>query len=233
MTVFALVGSGEYLEPMEPVDRYLIDRLKQPPRVVCLPTAAGKEGEERIAYWSNLGIGHFTRLGASVEALPVIDRESANNKQFADRVARANFIYLSGGRPTYLYDTINNTLVWKAIIAVLERGGILAGCSAGAMIMGKDFFSFNGRKSGFNFIPGSAIIPHFDEIPEARLEKICLQIQPGPTIFGIDGYTALVRSGNQYEIVGKGKVTVIRGEEKICCTSGPLPLSLRPEGPSI
>ena len=229
MTVFALVGSGEYLEPMEPVDRYLMDKLEQPPRVVCLPTAAGNEGEERIAYWSNLGINHFTRLGASVEALSVIDRDSANNEQFADRIAKANFIYLSGGKPTYLYDTLENTLVWKAILTVLERGGILAGCSAGAMIMGKEFFSFNGRRSGFNFIPGAAIIPHFDEIPEVRLERICLQIQPNLTIFGIDGYTALIGSGNQYEVVGKGKVTVIREEEKICCTSGPLPLSLWPE----
>jgi cyanophycinase len=227
--IFALVGSGEYLEPMEPVDRYLIDKLKQPPRVVCLPTAAGNEGEERVAYWSNLGIDHFTHLGASVEALPVIDRESANNKQFAAMIAKANFIYLSGGRPTYLYDTIENTLVWKAILSVLEHGGILAGCSAGAMIMGKEFFSFNGTKSGFNFIPGAAIIPHFNEIPEARLERICQQIPASLTIFGIDGYTALIRSGDQYEVAGPGKVTVIRQEERISCTSGPLPLSLWPE----
>ena len=88
MTVLALVGSGEYLSPMEPVDQYLMDKLKQPPRVVCLPTAAGNEGEERIAYWSDLGIDHFARLGASVEALPVIDRESANNWQFTEKVSR-------------------------------------------------------------------------------------------------------------------------------------------------
>ena len=33
----------------------------------------GDEGAERIAYWSNLGTQHFARLGASVEALPVIE----------------------------------------------------------------------------------------------------------------------------------------------------------------
>ncbi len=42
MTI-ALVGSGEYLPPMEAVDRDLIRRLEKPARVVCLPTAAGKE----------------------------------------------------------------------------------------------------------------------------------------------------------------------------------------------
>ena len=47
--------------------------------MVCLPTAAGTEGSERIAYWSRLGVDHFTRLGASAEAVPVIDRASADD----------------------------------------------------------------------------------------------------------------------------------------------------------
>ena len=46
--MLALVGSGEYLPPMDPVDRILLSRLPGPPRVVCLPTAAGTEGAERI-----------------------------------------------------------------------------------------------------------------------------------------------------------------------------------------
>ena len=228
MAVFALVGSGEYLSPMEPVDRYLMDKLNRPPRVICLPTAAGNEGEERIAYWSNMGIEYFTRLGANVEALPVINRESADNKQFAERISKSNFIYLSGGKPTYLYDSLENTRVWEAILSVLAQNGILAGCSAGAMIMGKEFFSFSGSKSGFNFIPKAVIIPHFDEIPEQRLERIYRQIRPDLTIFGIDGYTALIQCENQYEVIGKGKITVICKEEKICCMPGPLPMNLYP-----
>ena len=59
----ALVGSGEYLPAMEPVDRYLLGQLAQPARVVCLPTAAGTEGEERIEYWSNLGTSIFPGWG--------------------------------------------------------------------------------------------------------------------------------------------------------------------------
>jgi len=225
--MLALVGSGEYLPSMEPVDRYVIGKLKQSPCVVCLPTAAGNEGDERISYWSRLGVEHFTRLGARVKALPVIDRESANNIQFADTIADANFIYLSGGRPAYLYDALENTRAWAAILSVLEKGGILAGCSAGAMIMGQEFFSFNGRKSGFNFLPGTAIIPHFDEIPETRRQKICQQIGPDLMIIGIDGNTALIQiSPQSYEIAGIGKVTVIQKGENIGYPSGPLPVTV-------
>ena len=225
--MLALVGSGEYLASMEPVDRYLIGKLQQAPKVVCLPTAAGNEGDERIAYWSNLGIDHFTRLGANVKALPVIDRESANNKQFADTIAKTNFVYLSGGRPVYLYDTLENTLVWKSILFVLENGGIMAGCSAGAMIMGEEFLSFNGRKPGFNFISGAAIIPHFDEIPDTRRQRLYQQIRSDLIVLGIDRNTALIQCNDQtYEVAGNGKVTVIHKGEHISFTSGPLPVSI-------
>lgn len=50
--MLALVGSGEYLPPMEAVDRYLLGLLKTEAHVICLPTAAGREGSERIDYWS-------------------------------------------------------------------------------------------------------------------------------------------------------------------------------------
>ena len=58
--MLALVGSGEYLPTMEPVDRQLIARLDATPSVICLPTAAGQEGKERIRYWSDLGEKNFS-----------------------------------------------------------------------------------------------------------------------------------------------------------------------------
>ena len=77
-----LVGSGEYLPVMKDVDRYLLDSLNvngRKPRVVCLPTAAGKEGDSSVNRWSNMGIQHFTELGAEVNAARIIDQESAND----------------------------------------------------------------------------------------------------------------------------------------------------------
>ncbi len=67
--MLALVGSGEYLPAMEPVDRYLIELLQPPVRVVCIPTAAGTEGEDRLRYWLDLGAAHFNHLGVEVEIL--------------------------------------------------------------------------------------------------------------------------------------------------------------------
>ncbi len=221
--MLALVGSGEYLPPMESVDRELLGRLSGTPRVVCLPTAAGTEGPERIAYWSRLGVEHFTRLGVPAQAVPVIDRDTAHDPALVATIVGANFIYLSGGKPDYLHQTLAGTPTWEAILTVLAGGGLLAGCSAGAMILGEKFFGFPGWKPGFNFLPSATVIPHFDEIPEALLKSMRLLAGKGLTVLGIDGYTALVRTDAQYEVLGRGGVTVWNRTGKTRYPSGSLP----------
>jgi cyanophycinase len=222
--MLALVGSGEYLPPIEPLDRELIRRLPNPVKVICLPTAAGTEGDERIRYWMRLGVEHFTRLGVTVEALPVTDHETANNPEFAQKIEGANFVYLSGGKPDYLHRSLDNTLVWKAILAVLDRGGLVAGCSAGAMIMGEKMFRFGGWNVGFNFLPNAVIIPHFDEIPEAMVQPALLLLAGGITVVGVERNTALVKTdtpeGPQYEAVGTGGVTIWTKDHKKRYTQG-------------
>jgi cyanophycinase len=87
--LIALLGSGEYLPVMNEVDSYLLANCGangRKPRVVCLPTAAGDEGPKSVARWSNMGVEHFTKLGAEVQALPVINKESANDPTHASAV---------------------------------------------------------------------------------------------------------------------------------------------------
>ena len=206
--MLALVGSGEYLPPMEPVDRYLLDQVRGSPRVVCLPTAAGTEGVERIRYWTELGEVHFKKLGAEVDALPVIDRRSANIKEYAEHIRSANFVYLSGGKPEYLYRTLDGSLVWQAIIEVLSKGGVVAGCSAGAMIMGEHLPGFPGLKPAFGLLKGVVIMPHFDEIPGFVVNGLGVLVRGGQTLVGIEGNTALVGSDTLYQVVGSGGVVV-------------------------
>ena len=221
--MLVLVGSGEYLPAMEPVDRELFTRLKEPPRVVCLPTAAGKEGPERINYWSQLGIDHFTRLNVQVESLSVIDDASANDQRYADAVEQSNFVYLSGGKPHYLYGTLKSSLVWEAILAVLSRGGLLAGCSAGAMILGEKYLGLPGLKPGFDFISGVTVVPHYDQFPGYVIKSIRVMAGRDLMVLGIEGNTALFANGDHYEVLGTGGVIVWKQNQKNRYTRGPLP----------
>jgi cyanophycinase len=210
----ALVGSGEYLPPMERVDRYLIGCLNSEPSIVCLPTAAGTEGPERVRYWSELGVSHFNRLGVNVKALPIIDRVSADDETLIQPIREANFVYLSGGKPDYLYKTFNGSLAWKAIQEVLSNGGVLAGCSAGAMIMGESIPSFPGSQKAFGLLPGTVIAPHFDEIPAWLLSSIRLLAGRRLTLVGVEGNTALVVRDGLYDVVGTGGVTLWKGNRR-------------------
>jgi cyanophycinase len=228
--MLALVGSGEYLPGMEPVDRELLRRLPEPPRVVCLPTAAGQEGPERIAYWSQLGVDHFTRLGARVEALPIIDRVSAHNADLARAIAQANFVYLSGGKPTYLYQTLAESPAWQAVQSVLAHGGLLAGCSAGAMILGEKIVGLPFLKPGFNFLPGHIVMPHYDEISKNFRTAIHWMAGPALTVVGIEGYTALVVNGLRAEVLGSGGVTIWNRTGPTRYAHGPLSVSLAVKG---
>jgi cyanophycinase len=227
--MLALVGSGEYLPPMEPVDRYLLAQLQQPGRVVCLPTAAGTEGDARIRYWSKLGVEHFTRLGVQAEALPVIDRDSAMDEQWARRIRQANFVYLSGGHPVYLYQTLKDSPAWQAIVDVHRQGGVVAGCSAGAMIMGERIPGFPRWQAAFRLLPGLVIIPHFDEIPRSMVRTMRFLGARRKPLLGIEGNTALVVSSEGCEVVGSGSVVIWdhtqqrsyrQGEEIFCLSNG-------------
>ena len=110
--LIALVGAGEYLPVMDEVDRHLLASVNtdgRAPQVVCLPTAAGQEGDESVGRWLKMGEEHFKALGAQVHPLPIIDRASADDPQFEPILESADLIYFSGGNPLYLYETMNGS----------------------------------------------------------------------------------------------------------------------------
>lgn len=221
--LIALVGSGEYLPVMEDVDRYLLDSLdldSRAPRVVCLPTAAGREGDQSIDRWSKMGIEHFRKLGADVTALRIIDRGSANDERFEPVLENADLIYFSGGDPSYLYETLKDTCAWRAAQRAWGRGAVYAGCSAGAMILGNRMPSFRlaGTQDGFGLVPIEFIVPHFDAIPAIwkpvvfALQK---QLKDGQLMVGVDEDTALVGSLNgEWKVMGRSKVQVFTRNRK-------------------
>ncbi|MGH2458704.1 MAG: Type 1 glutamine amidotransferase-like domain-containing protein [Chloroflexota bacterium] len=218
----ALVGSGEFLPTMDPVDRALIARLAEPPRVAIVPTASAPDGDAVFERWLRMGVEHFTRLGAEATPIPLRTRADADDPALAEGIAKANFVYLSGGKPTYLRETFDGTACWRAITEVYHRGGVLAGCSAGAMVLGGTMLRFRpvpGPADGLGLLPGILIIPHFDEF----------RVNPGPflgllpehvTVVGVDGGTALVGSPGQWTVEGKGSVTVFEGSNRLRYLAG-------------
>ena len=206
----ALVGAGEYLQRMVPVDEKLLERVNGTPKVVVLPTASAPDGEGVPERWAKMGVEHFVQLGVTVKPIMLLNRTDAENADISSQIADANFIYFSGGKPRFLLETLQGTRSWQSILDVFAAGGIVAGCSAGAMVLGGEVFDFPQiwrTIPALGIVPGIAIIPHFDELPSLMIGTITRGRRKS-TIVGIDGTTALVGSDHQWTVYGRGGVTV-------------------------
>ncbi len=230
--LIALLGSGEYLAVMDEIDLYLLANCgadkDRKPRVVCLPTAAGREGDASVNRWSKMGVEHFTRLGADVQALPVIDATSANDLNHAAVVEEADLIYFSGGDPRYLYQTMKKSLVWEAAQKAWARGAAYAGCSAGAMILGKEIPDFRtmGMRSipTFGIVPVAFVMPHFDAIPlfgKPLVATLRLRLKDGEAMIGVDENTAIIGKLNEeWTVMGQAKAHVFTKNESKSYAAG-------------
>lgn len=218
--LIALVGSGEYLPVMDDVDRFLLANCSatgRPARVVCLPTAAGREGKRSWGRWMEMGEAHFRHLGADAKSLPIIDRESAQDAHYASVLEAADLVYFSGGDPQHLYQSMNGSRAWQAAQKAWARGAVYAGCSAGAMILGAsmpDFRTAGFRSlSAFGILPAAFVVPHFDAIPIVRqplLFSLKRQLQEDDLLLGLDEETALIgKLGGGWKVHGRKTVSCI------------------------
>lgn len=233
--LIALVGAGEYLPVMNEVDRHLLASVNtngRAPSVVCLPTAAGQEGEESVGRWLKMGEEHFTGLGAQVYALPIIDRASADDPQFEPILESADLIYFSGGNPLYLFETMNGSRAWTAAQRAWARGAVYAGCSAGAMILAKKLPNFRriglGTIGGFGIMPADYVMPHFNNAGPFKVFVNLLRkgMKDSEYMLGIDENTALVgQLGGEWQVLGESKVHLLtRKRTRIFAAGESVPL---------
>lgn len=228
----ALVGSGEYLPVMQGLENTLLQNAiaqGKSNRYIQIPTAAGTEDSDRLAYWQELGAKQALALGAEPIFLPIYDRDAAMEPQYVDEITNAGLIYLSGGDPGYLAKSLIDTPVWRAIEAAWRAGSSLAGCSAGAMAMGKHVPNFfrpqQSGTDGFAIIGEIRTIPHYNKffrwIPD-NAARLLLTAPPGTTVIGIDESTALITgltaeptitlANRNWRVHGIGEVHLLRGD---------------------
>ena len=226
----ALVGSGEYLPAMAQFEKSLVqDGLKngKEARYLQIPTAAGRESDERLAYWKELGQVQAKKIGVEATYLPIYTRDDAFKQEHVDAVANSALMYMSGGDPHHLAQVLTDTPVWSAMVENWKTGASLAGCSAGAMVLSAHIPNFRLSKktptTGLNLLPEVRVIPHFNKffkwIPESAA-KVLLHVPDNSILIGIDDLTAIVkRSGDtDWLVVGEAKVHVLKGlpDQQLC-----------------
>ena len=203
-----LAGGAEFQPAGEPGDRLLLEAAGGAgARVAIVPTAAAAQGAPRMAAAN--GVRHFKRLGADAFGVMIVDQATADDKALAAQLARAQLVYIAGGDPGYLLRCLQHSLAWQAMLNAWRTGAVLAGASAGAMVLCETMWDPYARRieSTLGVVKGAAVIPHHQ--PGSAWVKI-LRDAPGEsiTLLGIAVQTNLIWDGAAWHVAGPGDVTI-------------------------
>jgi cyanophycinase len=214
MGYLLLEGGAEFGGRMRDPDLKAIELaggFDTPIRII--PTAAAPDHNDQRA--GNNGIRWFQRLGAKdVISLPLLDKVSANDESFAASLREAKLIYMLGGFTGYLGETLKGSAAWKAVLEAYGKGAVVAGSSAGAMVMCEFYYDPSQGKvvDGLNLVPNAMVMPHYNTFGKSWASRL-LEISQ-VTLIGIDEYTGMIDDGAQtWTVHGGGSVTLYRNDQ--------------------
>ena len=158
------------------------------------------------------------KLFKNVVVLHTRSREVADSEEFVTPLKTARAVWISGGRQWRLVDSYLGTRTHRELLAVLDRGGVIAGSSAGATIQGSylvrgaregnQIMMAKGYEEGFGFLRGVAIDQHL--IKRKRVKDMVQVVEAHPQLLGIgiDESTALEVAGDRFKVLGESKVAI-------------------------
>jgi cyanophycinase len=217
MTWWSLLGSGEFQPWSEPVDRRLLEEADGDGRVLVLPTASAPEGKDVFERWGSLGLAHFSRIDVAAEVLDVKTREDSDDPRLVEKLEGASAVYFSGGNPAYLAATLADSDLLEAMLKQLERGMAYAGCSAGVACLNELTFDSDTTdmgevwKPGLSLVPRTMFAPHWDMVDSwipGAADFILSSVPEGHTFIGLDEDTAMVGTGETWEVMGRSGVHI-------------------------
>ena len=192
-------------------------------KFIIVPTAGGNRRQDGTVqeYTEEQVIQSWIRRGVkNVKMLHTHDPKVADTEAFVKDLRDANAVWFNGGRQWNIVDSYANTRTYREFHKVLERGGVIAGSSAGATIQGEylvrgDTSGPNvvmtqepNHQEGFKFLRKSAIDQHINA--RNRWDDLIPVIQKHPHMIGIglsEGTAIIVRQ-DTFEVMGKWKVAV-------------------------
>jgi cyanophycinase len=188
--------------------------------IVVIPTASGDS-----AYTQECPCARLLRnAGATdVTVLHTYDRARADGEAFVAPIRRASAVWFPGGRQWRLADAYLGTRTERELHALLERGGVIGGTSAGASILasylvrgapeGNTIMMAPGHEQGFGFLRDVAVDQHV--LARNRLADLPEVLSRHTELLGIgiDEGTAVVVQRDTFEVLGASKVFIYGGRD--------------------
>ena len=205
-----LQGGAEFGGDMRASDLAALARcggMAAPVRII--PAAAAPDNNHARA--GENGMRWFRALGATdVRVVALIDRPSAEARTIADELRHGRLIYLLGGFPAYLAQTLAGSRSWDAIRTAMAKGAVLAGSSAGAMVLCDHYYDPAARRvaPGLGLLPACCVLPHHDTFGEQWAEDLRRRL-PRATLVGIDEQTGILGDpiSRKWTVYGRGALT--------------------------
>lgn len=187
---------------------------KEKANILVVTTASGDSAE------FSQGTVRSVKKNTGVENVTLLhtgDLEVANSDAFVEKINKATAIFFDGGRQWRAADSYLNTRAHQAFIDLLNRGGVIAGSSAGATIQGS--FLWRGdtegaqvlvgdHTQGLGFLKNSAIDQHL--LTRNRQFDLTDFIKQSPELIGIglEQATAILVQRDTLEVIGKAYVAI-------------------------
>lgn len=182
--------------------------------VVYIPTATSdekyiQEGGHLVKFTSR----GFTNLST----IHTRDKAKADVPENIALLRKAKGIFFGGGDQDLIAAAYGNTQLYKEMLALLDRGGVIMGTSAGATIMGALLVGGDARKDltkKFPFQPAFSFIQNVDidqhVLVRNRQFDLIPVIEAYPTHLGvgIDESTAIIVEGHQFKVWGNSYAMV-------------------------
>ena len=215
----ALVGGNEFNPPALDLDAWLLERASTK-EVHVVPTAAALQDPERAIQTARR---HFKKLGATVVSVMVMKRQDAEDSEIVGALDQAQLIYFTGGNPRRTVKVLGESLAWEKTIDAWSRGAVLAGSSAGAMIMCEKMLvpRWKVPVDGLNLLPGTMVVPHHDAWIK-RIHRVTKSdVARGLNLYGVDECTGLIIDKDRAHVLGPGSVTLYNDGEVIWSREAP------------
>lgn len=213
-----MVGGGEIGQDI--LERFLDLAGGKDAPIVVIPTAG--EADDYPPDWEGLKV--LTDAGATnVILLHTKDRAVAGSENFVAPLTTAKGVWFPGGRQWRLVDAYLATRTEREIKAVLARGGVVGGTSAGATIQGdylvrgaregNELMMAPGYEQGFALFQGVAIDQHVNTRQRERHLGPVIEKHPHLLGVGLDENTAIIVGADRFEVVGAGQVYLHDGAD--------------------
>lgn len=200
-----LIGGGGSTDDMW--ERFIQDAGGTDANFVCIPQSSDSFSSRKLR---ERGCKNVTVLFSEED----LRSKAESDEDFLEPLKNADGIFFGGGRTFRFMDAYQNTTAHQLMRQTLQRGGVIAGTSAGAQIQG-DFLVrgdprtnqtiwYPGNDTGLAFLRGVIVDVHFAERGRENTLPDLLSQHPQMLGIGIDEATAIVVTGHQAEVLGRG-----------------------------